>query len=161
MARRADKILEQVTGPSQAAAVEAVEQSLVAAAELGDTSVLPVCKTIIPQSKSQPTNIRQAAVYTVGRVGGTDRSLAGLLGRPLKDTEESATVQIECIKAFGHLKLPTSAVGKDRASATFATDPSTDWLCYWVRWKVTGKTETLEPMPDAWTATVSLTPMSH
>ncbi len=142
--------------------MEAIEQSIVTSAELGDVSMLPMCKTILPARAKYSGTFRAAGAFLIGRLGDRDdKSLSKMLTHPLSDLEEADTVKFECVKALGQLKLPAAAgvVGKDRASAKYLGDARTDWLDYWVRSRVLGPQPPLTPFPMNWEASTSVYPV--
>ncbi len=163
LARKATSLSIPETSPEYAAATQAVEQAIVACAMLGESSILPMCKTVMPV-KTHAANIRTAAVYAIGRLSATgDKSVTGLLTKPMNDLEETSNVQFECVKAMGHLKLPAvmNLVGKDRESARWISDYYGDWMSHWIRCRMTGKVEPLSPLKESWSSSSSINPVSN
>jgi HEAT repeat protein len=163
LAQRAAEPVEKLPKDHASDVLSAIEQAIVSAAELGDRSVLPVCKSIVPKSKTVSSNVRGAAVYAIGRLDDpSDAALRRLLGHPMGDEEESPDVQAECLKAMGHLKLKiaTPYIGTTRETAKFTGDEHVDWLCYWVRTQVLGPQGPLTPVPEPWEATTSVKPLA-
>lgn len=161
LATKATTLTLPMTSPEYVDAAAAIEQAIASCAIFGEVSILPMCKTLLPE-KTRASGIRSAAAYAIGRLSPMgDKSVVGLLSKPIPDQIESADVQFECVKAMGHLKLQAvlAFIGKDRESSKWPTDATGDWMSHWIRCRLAGKVEPLAPIQEHWWTNTSVTPI--
>jgi len=147
-----------------AASAPAVEQAIVAAGTLGDTSILPMCHKILPEVKTVAAEFRAAAAYAIGRSQEpSERANAGSLAGRLRDDKEGYLVQFECVKALGHLRAPAgkAVVGADDDHSKFSSNAQSHWLCHWVRDRISGEETPLPPYKENWQAQPSVMPLGY
>lgn len=162
LAKRAPAIQSLSTEENGAVAIEAVEQAIVAATYLGEKSILPVCRQMLADQNRFSSALRSASAYAIGRLGDpADGKLPAALTRISIDPEEAESVRLECVKALGHLKLAAAkaVVGTDRGSAVYTGGRTGDWLSHWVRYRLTGQELPYVPLPDEYTARLSIAPI--
>lgn len=135
-----------------------IENAIVACAYFDERSIVDVCRKVLPGKEKFPSSVRGAAAYAMGRMDVATGPGPGMFNRILNDQEDSGDVKTESLKAFGHMKAPAgkSWVGTDRSNSKISGDKVSDWLAYWVRWKLTGKDVDYDPLPDVWQAPVSI-----
>jgi hypothetical protein len=136
----------------------AIENAIVACAHFDERSIIAVCRKVLPDKTKIASSVRSASAYALGRMDDPKGPVPGMINRILNDQEDASDVKAEGLKALGHMKAPAarSWVGTSRADAKVAGDKFTDWVAYWVRWKLTGQEVPFEPLPDTWQAPVSI-----
>jgi HEAT repeat protein len=137
----------------------AIERAIVSCAYFDEHSILPVCRKVLPDKMHVATTIRAAAAYAAGRMDDPKGPVPNMINRILGDQEDAGDVKTEGLKALGHLKAPIARnwVGTTTEDAKFQGGGTvSDWISYWVRWKISGKEEPFEPTPELWEAPVSI-----
>jgi HEAT repeat protein len=130
----------------------AVSRALIAAARLGDASVLPDCLTAARASAiTAPNDVRTAGIFGIGMLGNAGS--AGMMPRILTGEFDSPEARIEAVKAIGNLKAKAQLPALKRENLI-----SRELLVlgHWATQRITGEQTPFEPPLVPWQADISI-----
>jgi HEAT repeat protein len=136
--------------------LDAVVASILSAAHLGCSALLPSIKPLIAQLDAEPT-VRQAAIYAFGILGSaSDSATCHELLSTVENPEEVLFTRLEAAKALGQLRYKhaenvLAAIDSSEANLQFR------WVARWARQQITGQTYNFLVPPMNWSADVSIT----
>jgi len=160
MARLGGKPLDTKAIPADSASwIRAIENAIVACGKLGHGEIFADLQHILPLFETMPAAWRGAIIWVYGITTEPQNASAagGMIGM-IGNMKESEQVKIEIVKMLGNLRHKPSEgyLANWKTDQNLSPSPRLRFVAHWAYQRVSGKQIPYEPIPEFFTADVSI-----